>query len=197
MALSAINFAVQDEFGNAMSDIDVEVRLEVSGQPLVSVYADRDGVTPLGNPFAWADGKHVLFYLEAGPHQIVVRKDGDLVSDPWRHVAFGLAGESDSAPAPTQRTITAAGPVTVTDTDRILLINQTVAAPITINAGPAANRAGLDLVIIDVKGDAATNNITFDPSGSETVNGNATDTIAINKGSKRYLPISGGWRISA
>lgn len=195
MTLSAINFAVQDEAGNALSNFDVEVRLEASGMPLVSVYADRDGATPLGNPFAWVDGKHVLFYLTAGAHQIEVTKDA--LTRTWRHVAFGLGGETDSAPAPAQREITAAGPVTVTDTDRILLINQTVGAPITLNLGPAASRSGFDLVVIDKKGDAQTNNITIDPSGSETVNGNATDTIAVNKGSKRYLPISGGWRISA
>ena len=195
MPLAAKNFAVQDEAGNALADFEIEVRLEVPGQPLVQVYSDREGLVALGDPFTWADGKHVLLYLAAGSYQIKVTKGA--FTRTWRHVAFGLNAEANSVPAPAQREITTAGPIVVSDTDRILLINQVVAAPITLNLGPSTNRAGLDLLVIDVKGDAATNNITLDPFGSETINGNATDTIAINKGAKRLLPVTGGWRNSA
>lgn len=199
--LAAYNFSATDEAGNALADIEVEVSRETSGLPLTPCYADKEGTTPLGNPFAWADGAHVLFYVAGGFYKITVRKDGDLINDPWRDVAIGLAAGADSAPAPAQVEITSGSSYDVVD-EEIIRVNKTIAGAITLNLPPAADRAGRALVVIDQKGDAATNNITLQPDNSqspaETINGNATDLIAVNKGRKTYTPLaSGGWLISA
>ena len=44
MALARHEFTVTDEHGNIVTDAQVEVRLEVPGQPLASVFADDSGV---------------------------------------------------------------------------------------------------------------------------------------------------------
>src|SRR5687767_15050092 len=93
MALAAINFAVQDGAGNALTNVTIEVRREIVGQPLVAVYSDRDGNSSLGNPFLVADASVVRFYVSGGAYQIKATKDAD--EKIWRHVGIGLAGESD------------------------------------------------------------------------------------------------------
>jgi len=55
--------------------------------------------------------------------------------------------------------LAAAGPYTVSATDRYVIVNQTVGAAMTINL-PAAPVAGRLVTVKDAKGDAATNNIT-------------------------------------
>lgn len=69
-----------------------------------------------------------------------------------------------------RRIITAAGPVTVTNSDNIVLLNKTVGAStiVTIPA-PGASKARF-IVIKDMKGDANINNITITPS-SGTIDG--------------------------
>lgn len=100
------------------------------------------------------------------------------------------------------RIVTAAGVVTVTVSDTAILMNKSVGAATTINLPTAVSRAGLELVVKDYKGDAATNNITVVASGSETLDGfsnaaaqaNGTAKIVTNYGAKTFAPLaSGGW----
>lgn len=68
------------------------------------------------------------------------------------------------------RSVTAAGPVTMLDTDYELAINQTVAAPIdvTLMTAPAA---GTRILVTDAKGDASTNRIRVKVPAGATLNG--------------------------
>lgn len=90
----------------------------------------------------------------------------------------------------TEQHITAAGPVTVQNGAGIVRVNQTVGAAITLNL-PAASAKTCPVLICDWKGDAGTNNITINPSGSEKIQGLSSWTIAGDNGSIYLRPISG------
>lgn len=103
----------------------------------------------------------------------------------------------------THRTVTDPGDVVVdATTDEIILLDKTVGAPTNIILPTAASRQGVPLTVKDLKGDAATNNITFVPNGSETIDGfsgaaaaaNGVALIDMNYGKKMLYPLaSGGW----
>lgn len=80
------------------------------------------------------------------------------------------------------RRITAAGAVTVTATDDVIAIAQTVGAAITVNL-PASPETGRSYSIKDGKGDALTNNITVEPDGAGTIDGAGNFVINVNYGS--------------
>lgn len=93
MALARWQATIADSLGNIIPQATIEVRREVGGAPLAQVFADRDGLVPLGNPFqADADG-FAAFHVPGGAYRITA------VSGPfsrtWRYVGIGLAGESD------------------------------------------------------------------------------------------------------
>ena len=75
------------------------------------------------------------------------------------------------------RVVTAAGSVTVTSDDYLVIVNKTVGAATTVNL-PSVWR-GRTFVIKDGKGDAATNNITITPA-SGTIDGAAGKTLNSN-----------------
>ncbi len=102
------------------------------------------------------------------------------------------------------RQVTAAGSVTVGPADTVILLNKSVGAPTTINLPSSASRAGIPVTVKDLKGDAATNNITFVPASGETIDGfsaaaaaaNGIALIDIDYGKKTLSPLtSGGWYI--
>lgn len=93
MALARFQFTVTDQYGNVVPSASIEVRRETAGQPLVSLYSDRAGATPKGNPFtADADG-FAFFHVAGGAFQVKATSAG--FERIWRYVAVGLAGESD------------------------------------------------------------------------------------------------------
>jgi hypothetical protein len=72
---------------------------------------------------------------------------------------------------PTQRIVTAAGPVTVSADDvDIIVIEKTIDAATTVNLPSAAGRSKA-IEIVDGKPDAATNNITIVPQSGEKIFG--------------------------
>ena len=89
--------------------------------------------------------------------------------------------------------ITAAGAVNVGTLEAGVAINKTVGAATTVNLPAACVRNGLPVIVKDMKGDAATNNITVVPNGADTIDGHANDVIAINLASRTYRPVAGGW----
>lgn len=91
--------------------------------------------------------------------------------------------------------ITAAGTVTIGATDTGVAINKTVGAATTVQLPTAASRSGLPVIVKDMKGDANTNNITVLPDAGDAlgIDGNAQDILNINKASRTYRPIAGGW----
>lgn len=70
----------------------------------------------------------------------------------------------------------------------IVIVNQTVGAPITLTL-PAAASKTTPVLIIDWKGDAGTNAITIAPNGSELIQGKSQWTIGNDTGSVFLRPI--------
>ena len=89
------------------------------------------------------------------------------------------------------QTITAAGAAAVLANAGIVLVNKTVGAATTLTM-PLSSAKTTPVLISDFKGDAGTNNITINLSGSDKFPGNLTSwTIAGDTGSVRLSPISG------
>lgn len=81
------------------------------------------------------------------------------------------------------RVVTAAGGVTVSNSDLVVEINKGTGAATAVTL-PTPLGAGETHVIVDGKGDAATNNITITPAAGN-ISGAATYVIAANKGAAR------------
>jgi hypothetical protein len=84
---------IVDDAGNVLPGATVEVRREVPGQPLEPLFSDRDGVTPIGNPFTADEDGRAAFHCLGGAFQIAVTKDA--FSDVRRYVGVGTAQETD------------------------------------------------------------------------------------------------------
>lgn len=80
---------------------------------------------------------------------------------------------------------------TTTANDVVLLVSS--AAPRTISTNASDQILGRKLIIIDSTGSAGTNNITFDPAGSVTINGAATAVINTNRGVLRMICDGSNW----
>jgi hypothetical protein len=94
MALARWQATIMDDAGNVLNGAQVTVRREVAGAPLANLFADRDGLVGMGNPFpAGADG-FAAFHVAGGAYRITATLGG--FSREWRYVAVGLAAESDS-----------------------------------------------------------------------------------------------------
>ena len=92
----------------------------------------------------------------------------------------------------TVRVITAAGAITVTTADYVVVVNKTVGAASAV-ALPAG-ATGLTFVIKDGKGDAGANNITISPAAG-TIDGAATNVIATNYGSRELIYNGTQWNV--
>ncbi len=85
----------------------------------------------------------------------------------------------------TEYTRSANGTIDLTSDDSVLfVITASTAATVNLPADPAV---GQPYVIIDVSGNAGTNNITLVPAGSHTINGDADYVIADNHGSASVI----------
>lgn len=100
-----------------------------------------------------------------------------------------------SGTIPYYREVTAAGNITVGADDSIIGVNKTSGAATDVALGLSSARNGHPVTIKDVKGDAATNNITFTFAGGETCDGlsSSSFTINVNYGSRTFYPRTGGW----
>lgn len=94
MTVARYNLTAVDSAGNILPGASVEVRSEGPGTPLASLFTDRAGLTPAGNPLT-ADGTgDGGFYCAAGYYKITVTSG--LFSKIWRYVAIGLLQGFDS-----------------------------------------------------------------------------------------------------
>lgn len=94
MTLARWEQPVIDEAGNLQTQVYCEVRKEgVSGSPLATLYSDRDGATPLGNPFLAASGIPA-FHAVGGAYQVYLYKSG--YSKTLRYQAVGTGAEVDT-----------------------------------------------------------------------------------------------------
>ncbi len=93
--------------------------------------------------------------------------------------------------------VAATSPVTVAATDFAVICKLTVAGAVTVNLPAGVARTAY--LIKDGTGDAATNNITIDPSGAETIEGASTFVINENNGSVLIIwdSTSSTWRVIA
>jgi hypothetical protein len=94
MALARYQFTVTDDEGNVIPSASVSVRREALGNPIVSLYSDREGVTTLGNPFTAELDGYAAFHVSGGAYRITASKDG--FSRTWRYVGIGTAQEFDA-----------------------------------------------------------------------------------------------------
>lgn len=199
MSLAAFHIQVADAAGNVVPSAHVEIRREIPGQPLASVFTDRDGVSGAGNPFdVDAVTGYKTVYLVGGAYQVRVYTGASgaptFEAPLRRYVAIGLNSESDSIAQRTQVTIVAAGTYTMSPDDPDdILINKTVAAANTVALCDPTLRTK-PVKIIDGKGDANTNNILITVPSGKTLFGilNGTTTIDSNGGSVVLSPLSGG-----
>jgi hypothetical protein len=95
MALARWQSTIVDDEGNVQSAASVEVRSEEAGSPLVTIYSDRNGLTPLGNPMTAGSDGYAAFHVAGGAYKITATKGG--FSRVWRYVPIGTAAELDSS----------------------------------------------------------------------------------------------------
>lgn len=95
MAFARYNLTITDDSGNVVDGASVEVRHETVGAPLATLYADRDGTTPLGNPYTASDGGDAGFFVGGGAYRVTITSAS--VSRDWRYVAVGTGQETDNS----------------------------------------------------------------------------------------------------
>lgn len=94
MALAVWQSTIVNRSGDVQPNAQVRVRLESSGA-LAAIYADRDGNTPLSNPFTADENGFARFYAAGAAYRIDVTL-GDF-SQTYRHQSIGLLAEQDVA----------------------------------------------------------------------------------------------------
>ncbi|MEY9580952.1 hypothetical protein ABIE88_008528 [Bradyrhizobium diazoefficiens] len=197
MTLARHQFTIQDSDGNVVPGAHVEVRSDIPGQPLVALYSDRDGTVAAGNPIDADANGYVYFYVVGGYYQIRVytgASGAPTTEHIDRYVGIGLAQGSDlAASGHSEREVTAAGAVTVTNSDAdVILINKTVGAATAVSL-PDPSTTTKPVRIVDRKYDAATNNITITSAGtSKKIMGGTSYIIDSNGGSITLTPLSDG-----
>lgn len=90
------------------------------------------------------------------------------------------------------RVVTAAGAVTVTSADNIVIVNKTVGAATTVNF--PAGVLNTVFTVKDGKGDAASNNITVTPAAGN-IDGSGTYVISTNFGAGKFVYNGTQWNV--
>lgn len=92
---------------------------------------------------------------------------------------------------------TSSGDVTVVN-ESVVLVNKTSGAATGVTL-PAAvsNGARRAVLVIDAKGDAATNNITVSVASSGTINGSSSHVISENYGKMLFLDVGDEWQTAS
>lgn len=119
-------------------------------------------------------------------------------STQWVPVTLGLGGGGGGGSGggvmiDAIRVVTAAGAVTVSSTDHVVVVNKTTGAATAV-ALPASPATGREIIIKDGKGDAGTNNITITPAAGN-IDGGATTVIATNYRSLTLIYNGAEWSL--
>ncbi|NQZ48177.1 MAG: hypothetical protein HRT63_11720 [Erythrobacter sp.] len=97
------------------------------------------------------------------------------------------------AARPSPREVTNSdSPVTAVSGDTIFVDCSSGAVEVDL---PAATAGSLPITVIDDDGNAPTNQITLDPDGSETINGETSIEIDIARAALTLVPFAGRWQI--
>jgi hypothetical protein len=193
MTLARYDLTAQDNAGNVVAGASVEVRREIPGAPLASIYSDRAGTTPMANPTTTDSNGGAGWFCVGGYYKITVTNGMD-ASPPRRYVGIGLAQGTD-APAEglVQRLVTAAGDVTVTNDDADIIVIKKASGAATGVLLPDPATTTKPVRIVDGKYDAATNNITITSDGtSKKIMGGTSYVIDSNGGSIKLTPLEDG-----
>lgn len=194
MVMARWQTTLQDEAGNVIPSAVITVRRELSGFPLAQIKSDRDGVTPKANPFnlVEADDGFIFFHALGGAYRIHALLPGGDEKE-LRYVAVGTAAETDDAAAAAGQTVTetGSGPFTVADDTTVLILDRASPGSTVVNLGSIDDRAGRDLLIVDVAGNAG--DITINPDGGDSggIMGDASLVLAStaeNKARQRLTP---------
>lgn len=87
----------------------------------------------------------------------------------------------------------ATGTTTVAGELNVVLVDYTTTGASTVTLGTATVAEGQVVIIKDVDGNAATNNITVDTEGSETIDGAASASITADSGALRLVSDGTDW----
>ena len=90
------------------------------------------------------------------------------------------------------RSVTASGTITATAADHFICVNKTTGAATALSLW-ASPRTGSEVVVLDCKGDAATNRITISPAAGN-IDGATTLVISTNYGSARLIYTGAIWK---
>lgn len=163
MALARCNFAIQDEAGNIVDGASVTVRLEVSGLPLGVPYSDKEGTTPLGNPYTPGDGADAGFYAVGGYYRITATH-ASFGTKTWRDVSVGLAAGTDlgGGENTVEEFTGASGTISATTLNAI--INRSAPVTTALTLPDASTRNGRELRIVDYSQSVTDHVITLTPA---------------------------------
>lgn len=198
MALARRQFTITDEAGNVIPGAHVEVRREIPGQPLASLFSDRDGTVGLSNPFDADDKGFAFFHVVGGAYQIRVYLGTSLAPTELkilRYVANGLNAEGDTAGGRQQRKVTAAGNITADPADDILIVTNTSGGAINVTVDWSLRTFPIRaLTVVDGGGNANTYNIGIVPATGQTQYGTVNYRAVIdgNGGSVTLTPLTDG-----
>lgn len=184
-SLPRFNGVVQDDAGNGVSGAHIEVRLDVSGQPLVQLYSDRAGAVAVGNPIdADSSGVFGFFVDLIGEYQIRAYT-GSSGSPTFerilRYVQIGV--EAVRGPMETETQITGAS-YDLGSTETFLTIRRTTPTLTTINLPALASRTGLECAFVDWSTISSDHEIKFVPYSGETVMKDANYSVWSNSSSR-------------
>lgn len=93
MVLARWQGTIVDDTGDIVPNASVEVRDETPGQPLVSLFSDRDGTIGITNPFTANAEGFAAFHVIGGSYQ--VRATSGSFERVWRYVDIGTARSVD------------------------------------------------------------------------------------------------------
>lgn len=156
--------------------------------------------------FAWADvtGKPTTIagygitdaYTKS---ETYTQSEADAAFQPVNSDLTTIAGQTNTTlglsalTRPTPREVdNTDSPVTAVSGDTIFVDCSSGAVEIDL---PAATAGSLPISIIDDDGSSATNNITVDPNGSETINGETSIEIDQARAAVTLIPFAGRWQI--
>jgi len=95
MAYAHFQRTIVDESGNVLPGASVEVRADISGAPLVSLFSDRDGAVPISNPLTTDANGRADFYAVGGAKKITVTLGS--YTETLRYYPLGTMAELDGS----------------------------------------------------------------------------------------------------
>jgi len=189
MAYAVWQATITDAAGKVLAGVTIEVKREIVGQPLATIYEDRDGTTPLGNPFSVDVEGFARFYISGGAYQIRAYKSG--FERLWRHVAIGLLGEADTAEF-LERTETTSGDIAIQDFDQIVKLAPTSPATRNCVLPPGAVKRG-PVTIIDASGVWDSFATTFSVDGGGLITDQSSIVGSAKYGWYNFVPYGTGY----